>query len=1063
MAGGRGLPPGGSDEARTSALMLAHSFAIGVSTVFFETAASALFLSRYGAGLVPWIYIAAAATNTATGVAYSALQERVPFRRLMLGTLCFLLAAVLAFRAGLALWDAAALGFGLLVFYRMLSALTDLEYWAVAGRLYDVRQAKRAFGLIGTGEVVARLLGSFSVPLLLAHTGVANLLLVSAAGLAAASALVALLLRRASEAPAEPRRVASGLGPAIERARHPYLALLLGLTVLGVLAKHFVDFAFLEQMRARYGGAKELAGFFGLYSGTTQALSLATRVLLSGPLLARFGIRVGLLALPLAHLACTALLVAAGLEHAPAAAVFWLVMANQGIYKVLKHPIDNPSFKVLYQPLRPGDRLAAQIAVETIVTPLGTGVAGAVVLLFGAVVPYEPARFAWLLLVLFAAWLALALRAGRAYPRALSDALGRRIADLDFDFSDQRSLEALRESLGSDRPGEVLSALTLLEGAGARDIEAPLLKLIGHEAPEVRARALERLEALRPAGAVDAALRLARDDRSSHVRAAAVRCLCASGGAGVAAEVAPYLDDADGVVRRAAFVGLLRAASDLGGSVVARALGDQVRSARPEARAWAAQVIGEAARAELAGALEVLLADASAAVRRAALSAAGRLRAPETWPLLIAALGERGFAPLAVRSLAAAGEPVIGALEAAWPDAPPAVQVGLARVAARVGGSRAASLLRRHADGGDGRVRDEALAALDALGYRADGGDHERLLARARAEAEDAAWLSAALEELEPLAEAEALRPALELQLRRGRDRVLRLLSFVYDGAALRRAREHLADPARDKRAYSLEILDVTLPRELRELVLPLCEELPAAERRRRLEGLIPQDRLEGLARLGELLAAPPERVTPWTRAAALLAVGRLGPRGAALAAGLEAAGGHAQEPIVRETAAWARERVAGRGSGANAGAGREGRAMLTVEKVVTLKSVPMFARANEEELADIAAILEELELRAGETVFRKGDMGDSLYVIVEGRVRVRDGERTIAELGEREVFGELALLDPEPRNATVEAVEDGRLLRLDREAFSELMAGNIAIVRGVLSVLCERLRRATQ
>jgi CRP-like cAMP-binding protein len=84
------------------------------------------------------------------------------------------------------------------------------------------------------------------------------------------------------------------------------------------------------------------------------------------------------------------------------------------------------------------------------------------------------------------------------------------------------------------------------------------------------------------------------------------------------------------------------------------------------------------------------------------------------------------------------------------------------------------------------------------------------------------------------------------------------------------------------------------------------------------------------------------------------------------------------------------------------------------------------------------------------------------MYVIVEGRVRVFDDGRTINELGEREIFGELALLDPEPRSASCAALSDARLFRLDAETFSQLMAGNIEIVRGVLHVLCGRLRRVT-
>ena len=112
-------------------------------------------------------------------------------------------------------------------------------------------------------------------------------------------------------------------------------------------------------------------------------------------------------------------------------------------------------------------------------------------------------------------------------------------------------------------------------------------------------------------------------------------------------------------------------------------------------------------------------------------------------------------------------------------------------------------------------------------------------------------------------------------------------------------------------------------------------------------------------------------------------------------------------------------------------------------------------------DVASQGSTVEEATANAGEAVFEKGDAGDSMYIIAEGRMRVSDGERTVSELGEGDVFGELALLDPEPRLFTVAALEDGRLLRLDREAFLELMAGNIEIVRGVLHVLCERLRQA--
>ena len=132
---------------------------------------------------------------------------------------------------------------------------------------------------------------------------------------------------------------------------------------------------------------------------------------------------------------------------------------------------------------------------------------------------------------------------------------------------------------------------------------------------------------------------------------------------------------------------------------------------------------------------------------------------------------------------------------------------------------------------------------------------------------------------------------------------------------------------------------------------------------------------------------------------------------------------------------------------------------MLLIEKVITLKAVAMFARTPEDVLADVAVLAEEVRFKAGETIFNKGDAGESLYVVVQGEVKVHDGELDLKHLGDRTVFGELAVLDPEPRSASITAISDTHLLRLDREAFLELMAGNMAVVRGVLSVLCDRIR----
>ena len=132
---------------------------------------------------------------------------------------------------------------------------------------------------------------------------------------------------------------------------------------------------------------------------------------------------------------------------------------------------------------------------------------------------------------------------------------------------------------------------------------------------------------------------------------------------------------------------------------------------------------------------------------------------------------------------------------------------------------------------------------------------------------------------------------------------------------------------------------------------------------------------------------------------------------------------------------------------------------LLTIEKILILKSVNIFSSVPEAQLADLGTIVESVEYLAGETIIRQGELGTSMYIVVSGKVRISEGDNDLGILGNRTVFGELAALDPEPRAATVSAVEDCTLLRLGGEALYELMSGNKDVTRGIIQVLCDYTR----
>ncbi|MEM7113510.1 MAG: cyclic nucleotide-binding domain-containing protein [Chloroflexota bacterium] len=136
---------------------------------------------------------------------------------------------------------------------------------------------------------------------------------------------------------------------------------------------------------------------------------------------------------------------------------------------------------------------------------------------------------------------------------------------------------------------------------------------------------------------------------------------------------------------------------------------------------------------------------------------------------------------------------------------------------------------------------------------------------------------------------------------------------------------------------------------------------------------------------------------------------------------------------------------------------------LLIIEKVIVLKTVDIFNDIPDRTLADLADLTTEVHLEAGEQLFAKGDFGDSLYIIISGGVRVHADGHTVNHLHERDIFGEMAILDPEPRAASITAVSDTHLLRLDQDALYELIDLHTEVARGIIRVLSRRMRGLIQ
>ena len=133
---------------------------------------------------------------------------------------------------------------------------------------------------------------------------------------------------------------------------------------------------------------------------------------------------------------------------------------------------------------------------------------------------------------------------------------------------------------------------------------------------------------------------------------------------------------------------------------------------------------------------------------------------------------------------------------------------------------------------------------------------------------------------------------------------------------------------------------------------------------------------------------------------------------------------------------------------------------LTTIEKVITLQAVDVFEHLTTEDLAQIASIAEEVAFPPDRVIYSEGGNPDSMYLVLEGRVLLHQGQTEVMTAEEKDTFGTWALFEDEPRVVTATALEQSRLLRIDKEDFIDLLSDNVRITRGVLKALVQRARR---
>lgn len=846
------------DEKRPAALAFLALLGITAAHTLIETARDALFLTKVPITYLPAFYIAIAVAGLITTRAGAALEARRQRKEAEAGddgrrgldpvATSLVGAAIItaAFWFGTS-WPGRGVLYALYVYSGLFASWVAGRLWIRLGDIFDVTQAKRLYGVVGTGAVLGAVLGAAAARASLAFIEVRNLLLVGAVLLVVTAIGPAAMLPRPV---AEPRRPgdrdhdekdrASLAAQAKDVVRHPYLVRVLGIALFMSAVGTSIDFVFKSEIARAIPDPRELAAFLATVSLATNIASLVAQSVGVGLVMRVLGVHRALYVMPLLLLP-GAIMGALGLG-------IYAALAMRGVDGSLRHSLQKTSVELLFVPLPDGLRTRAKPIIDLVGQRGGQAVTSLAILGLTAVV-LDRALSAKIIggaaLVLCVLWVFLARGIRPRYLDVFRQTISRGRIELSAEMPelDVTALEALIASLSSRNDAQVLGALDLLS-AQSRGRLVPSLILF-HPSKPVVMRSLELLVESKRTDFVPVADRLL-DHADPEIRAGALRARAAV--EHDAAFLEERLGDPQDEIRATALAALV-AAGDLKGDD-AYAHMKELAGGSPEVRRALARALGEVrVDGTVPHAIERittrLAKDEDVPTRVLAATAMGHLGCKSFLPLLVELLDERRAGLAATDALAAMGDRAVEYVDQALDreDLSQESRWRLVKALSRSTSPAAVKLLaQRLFASRDTAIRTRILRALrkvqssgidvpvDRKKLRELAADTIAAAARAIAFRLGQARL---LEETPAhrTAAAEVIQKLLHDKEVEASDRLFLVLGLIHPSERIGRIQRGLASSSPKARASSRELLENILRAPLRDSVLAVVDDGDDAKR----------------------------------------------------------------------------------------------------------------------------------------------------------------------------------------------------------------------------------------
>ena len=612
---------------------------IGIAHSIVNIVAFTLFLKYLSIQLLPYAYLAIAGMLVLLNIGYEKLEHRLSSLVLLqyiIGISALILAVMLV---GFSFGNMHVFVFVLLVWSSLFYMVTGYAYWGLVSQLFNVRESRRVFSVVGAGDIPAKLIGYVIAPLLMPVLGLVNLIWIAILSLVIAYVYYQQVMKNNQWDIADhPQQHAhhvhanSKLGFIKTYFQSELIFAISLLAILSYNVFNFIDFTFLAHVKERYDDVASLAIFIATFFAIGRFLALIMKLIFSSRVIDKLGIIACLFITPAALFlfSLVFLFIDDSFDY-----TLFLFGSMVLVTEVLRSTIQEPVFFILFQPLKERLRLKGHIISKGYMLPPSFLIVGVSLIVMHRVSGEISILSTDKILILnLIVWVCVIFYVKKTYLKTLHESIRKGVYNSDeLYIKDNSTAEVLLQKVANGKPTEKIYALRLLQSADYPEMPALLTEALGSPYRELRLFALDQLDQVNPfpVGPVNQLLAAESDE---EVQAKALQLLCHYDQPFLK-KMADRIVDLPNAYKRAVIPSLMNQHEFDHLVLAGNELTALIESPDPKERILAIDIISELKNVKFTDAIASLIVDPIPAVKRQALLAACQLKQQHLLPQIV--------------------------------------------------------------------------------------------------------------------------------------------------------------------------------------------------------------------------------------------------------------------------------------------------------------------------------------------------------------------------------------------------------------------------------------------